>query len=263
MGPGGRICDLWRVRTKICGITRLDDAEAAVQAGAWAVGLNHWPESRRYVEPAAAEEIAVLLKRRVEVVGVFVNASLGRIADAVERGQFGYVQLHGDEGPSFCAEVARRTGAKVIKAFQVRSAAEVRSAEAYRTDFHLFDAYRPGTPGGTGESFDWELVRRRRSPRRGGIPAIVAGGLTPENVGEAIAASNPWAVDVAGGVEVEGRPGIKDHDLIRRFIDNANSAEDTEEAERAERPEAPPEADEANDEGPAGRGPAPVDARPA
>ncbi len=262
-GPGRRICDLWRVRTKICGITRLDDAEAAIAAGAWAIGLNHWPESSRYVEAGTAEEIAVLVRRKIEVVGVFVNQSLGRIAEAVERGQLGYVQLHGDEGPSFCSEVARRTGAKVIKAFRVRSAAEVRGAEAYRTDFHLFDAYRPGTPGGTGESFDWELVRRRRSPRRGGIPAIVAGGLTPENIAEAIEASNPWAVDVAGGVEVEGRPGVKDHDLIRRFIDNANSAEDTEEAERTERQITPPDEDEGPPVRPAGPGAAPVDARPA
>jgi phosphoribosylanthranilate isomerase len=213
------------VRSKICGITRLEDAEAAAHAGAWAIGLNHWQGSKRYVEPAVAQEIGAVMKRRLGVVGVFVNATLDEVTAAVERAELGYVQLHGDEGPSFCAEVARRTGAKVIKAFRVRSSAELRSAEAYRTDFHLFDAYRPGTPGGTGESFDWGLVRRRRSPRSGGIPAIVAGGLTPENVGQAIAESNPWAVDVAGGVEAEGRPGIKDHDLIRRFIEMANLAD--------------------------------------
>ncbi len=179
------------------------------------------------------------MRRQVEVVGVFVNAKLDKIADAAEREQLAYVQLHGDEGPSFCAEVARRTGCKVIKAFRVRSAAEVRGAEAYRTGFHLFDAYRRGTPGGTGESFDWELVRRRRSPRRGGIPAIVAGGLTPENVGEAIRASNPWAVDVAGGVEVEGRPGVKDHDLIRSFIEAAHLAGRAEPRHRAAEPRPP------------------------
>jgi phosphoribosylanthranilate isomerase len=213
------------VRTKICGITRLEDAEAAAQAGAWAIGLNHWPGSSRYIEPAAAAEIGAVMKRRLNVAGVFVNATLDEITAAAESAELAFVQLHGDEGPSFCAEVARRTGAKVIKAFRVRSSAELRGAAAYRTDFHLFDAYRPGTPGGTGESFDWELVRRRRSPSKGGIPAIVAGGLTPENVGEAINASNAWAVDVAGGVEVEGRPGVKDHDLIRRFIDMANDAD--------------------------------------
>ncbi len=182
------------------------------------------------------------MRRKVEVVGVFVNATLGTIAAAAEREQLAYVQLHGDEGPSFCSEVARRTGCKVIKAFRVRSSADVRGAEAYRTDLHLFDAYRPRTPGGTGESFDWSLVRRRKSPRRGGIPAIVAGGLTPDNVGEAIAVSNPWAVDVAGGVEVEGRPGIKDHDLMRSFIEAAHLAEDPDDAARNDlQPEKTPE----------------------
>jgi phosphoribosylanthranilate isomerase len=228
------------VRTKICGITRLEDAEAAALAGAWAIGLNHWPGSPRFIEPATAEEIGAVMKRRVGVAGVFVNATLDEITDAAERVQMGYVQLHGDEGPSFCAEVARRTGAKVIKAFRVRSSAELRGAGAFHTDFHLFDAYRPGTPGGTGESFDWELVRRRKSPRSGGVPAIVAGGLTPENVGEAIAASNPWAIDVAGGVELEGNPGIKDHDLIRRFIDTANAAD----PDREETPEPGDQAEE-------------------
>ena len=90
------------------------------------------------------------------------------------------VQLHGDEGPAFCREVARRTGCKVIKALRVRSAADIRGAEAFRTDFHLLDAHRPGLPGGTGESFDWELLAGRRSE----VPLILAGGLTPANVAE-------------------------------------------------------------------------------
>lgn len=207
------------MRTKICGITNIADAEAAAVAGAWAVGLNYHPESPRAVRDEIAEQIGAAMKRRLEVAGVFVNATLDRIADAADRAQLSLVQLHGDEGPSFCSEVARRTGCGVIKAFRVRSGAEVRGAGAYRTDFHLFDAYRPGTRGGTGESFDWELV----SARRTGIPAIVAGGLTPENVGEAIRASNPYAVDVAGGVEGE-EPGLKDHRLIAAFIAAANEA---------------------------------------
>ena len=207
------------MRIKICGITRIEDAEAAVAAGAWAVGLNHHPGSPRLVEEEVATEIGALLKRRCEVAGVFVNASLGSITAAAEREQLTIVQLHGDEGPAFCSEVARRTGCQVIKAFRVRSTAEVRGAAAFRTGFHLFDAYRPGTRGGTGESFDWELLRARK----GGVPAIVAGGLTADNVAEAIAAANPWAVDVAGGVE-DGTPGVKDHDLIRRFVERANLA---------------------------------------
>lgn len=207
------------MRTKICGITRRVDAEAAAAAGAWAIGVNFHAESPRRVAEDVAEEIGAAMRRRIEVAGVFVNASLARIADLADRSSLDLVQLHGDEGPMFCSEVARRTGCRVIKAFRVRSGAEVRSAAAYRTDYHLFDAYRPGTRGGTGESFDWELVAQRRT----GIPAIVAGGLTPENVGEAIRASNPWAVDVAGGVE-GADPGVKDHDLIARFIALANEA---------------------------------------
>jgi phosphoribosylanthranilate isomerase len=207
------------VRTKICGITRLEDAEAAATAGAWAIGLNFHPDSPRCVADSEAEEIGAAMKRRVEVAGVFVNATLERIAEAADHCGLTLVQLHGDEGPSFCSEVSRRTGCRLVKAFRVRSGAEIRAAAAFRTDFHLFDAYRPGAPGGTGESFDWELV----SARRTGIPAIVAGGLTPGNVGAAVRASNPWGVDVAGGVEA-GEPGVKDHDLVRGFIAAANQA---------------------------------------
>ena len=125
------------------------------------------------------------------------------------------VQLNGDEGPSFCAEVARRTGVKVIKAIHVASAADIHAAEAFRTDFHLFDRRGKGLWGGTGESFDWELLRGHRSE----VPAIVAGGLRPENVAEAIAVTHPYAVDVASGVEAE--PGRKDHAAMTAFFEAA------------------------------------------
>jgi phosphoribosylanthranilate isomerase len=125
------------------------------------------------------------------------------------------IQLHGDEGPAFCQEVARRTGCKVIKALRVRSGADIRAAEAYRTDFHLLDSHRPGAPGGTGESFDWELLAGRRSE----VPLVLAGGLTPENVAEAAATARPFAVDVASGVEAE--PGVKDHRLMAKFVEGA------------------------------------------
>jgi phosphoribosylanthranilate isomerase len=217
------------VRIKICGITRLEDAELAVKAGAWAIGLNHWEGSSRHISVADAEPIGAAMKRRIELAGVFVNAPLGSIAAAVEREGLTIVQLHGDEGPAFCAEVARRTGARVIKAFRVRSTAEIRAAGAYRTDYHLFDAYRPGKPGGSGESFDWELLGARTA----GIPAIVAGGLRPDNVAAAIAASRPWGVDVCGGVEE--RPGIKDPDLLERFVVAANRAGAEQEEERQRR----------------------------
>jgi phosphoribosylanthranilate isomerase len=208
---------LHTMRVKICGNTSLADAERAQRLGAWAIGLIHDPESPRYCPPEVAAEIGAALKRRCEVAGVFVNATLDDIARAAESAQLTMLQLHGDEGPAFCAEAARRTGCKVIKALRVQSAADVRAAEAYRTDFHLLDAYRPGRAGGTGESFDWELAAAHRSA----IPLILAGGLRPENVGEAIEAARPFAVDVASGVESE--PGRKDPVKLEAFFEEARA----------------------------------------
>ena len=127
------------------------------------------------------------------------------------------VQLNGAEGVQFCAEVARRTGVKVIKAIHVASAADIHAAEAYRTDFHLFDRRGKGLWGGTGESFDWELLRGHRSE----VPAILAGGLRPDNVAAAIAVAQPYAVDVASGVEAE--PGRKDHAAMAAFFEAAKA----------------------------------------
>jgi phosphoribosylanthranilate isomerase len=204
------------MRVKFCGITNIEDAREAASLGAWAIGLNHFPESPRYVQPDAAVEIAAALKRQLEVVGVFVNPTLGEVAAAAEDESLTMIQLHGDEGAAFCREVARRTGCKVIKALPVRNSADVlQAAEAYRTDFHLLDAYEPGKAGGTGASFDWTLLAGRRSE----VPLILAGGLTPENVDEAVATVHPFAVDVASGVEVE--PGVKDHALMAAFCERA------------------------------------------
>jgi phosphoribosylanthranilate isomerase len=203
------------MRVKFCGITRIEDAREAVRLGAWAIGLNHWPESVRRCDPAVAAQIGAELRRRTAVVGVFVNPSLDEVAGAAEDESLAMLQLHGDEGPDFCREAARRTGCKVIKGVRVRSAADVRGAEAFRTDYHLFDAHRSGTPGGTGESFDWELVGARRSE----VPAILAGGLKPDNVAEAISVARPNAVDVASGIEAS--PGVKDHALMEAFARNA------------------------------------------
>jgi len=205
------------MRVKFCGITNLDDALEAERLGAWAIGLNHWPQSVRFCEPAAAAEISAAVKRRLEVVGVFVNPTLDELVHAAEDASLTMLQLHGGEGAAFCREVARRTGCKVIKAMRVRSAAEVQAVEAYRTDFHLLDTHRSGTHGGTGESFDWDLVADRRSE----VPLILAGGLTPDNVDEAIAVTHPFAVDVASGVESE--PGVKDHGLMAAFAERAQA----------------------------------------
>ncbi|HEX2393039.1 MAG TPA: phosphoribosylanthranilate isomerase [Solirubrobacterales bacterium] len=206
------------MRVKFCGITNLDDAAEAVRLGAWAIGLIHYDGSPRCCEPGVAAEIGAAFRRKCEVVGVFVNPTLDEVDEAVENAGLTIVQLNGAEGTSFCAEVARRSGVKVIKAIHVASAADVHGAEAYRTDFHLFDRRGKGQWGGTGESFDWELLRGHRSE----IPAILAGGLRPENVATAIEVVRPHAVDVASGVERE--PGRKDHPAMTAFFEAAQSA---------------------------------------
>lgn len=206
------------MRVKICGITNLDDAAEAVRLGVWAIGLIHFAESPRAVEANEAVRIAAAFRRKCEVVGVFVNPELDEVARAVENADLTMVQLNGEEGPSFCAEVARRTGVKVIKAVHVASAADVHAAEAIRADFHLFDRRAKGLWGGSGESFDWGLLSERRSA----VPAIVAGGLRPDNVAEAIAVAHPFAVDVASGVEAG--PGRKDHAAMTAFFEAAQAA---------------------------------------
>jgi phosphoribosylanthranilate isomerase len=206
------------VRVKICGVTNLDDAAEAVRLGAWAIGLIHFAESPRAVEAAEAVAISAAFRRKCEVVGVFVNPELDEVAKAVEDAGLTMVQLNGEEGPSFCAEVARKAGVKVIKAVHVASAADIHAAEAFRTDFHLFDRRGKGLWGGSGESFDWGLLVERRSE----VPAIVAGGLRPDNVAEAIAVTRPFAVDVASGVEAE--PGRKDHAAMTAFFEAAQAA---------------------------------------
>lgn len=198
-------------RMKFCGMTSLEDAEHAVEAGAWAVGLVLWPRSPRVCDVAEAGRIARQLRRRVEIAGVFVNQPLDDVAELADVIGLSLIQLHGDEGPTYCAEVARRTGAKIIKAARVRIGADVVGLEAFRTDFHLVDTHRDGVRGGTGETFDWTLLSRRRSK----IPLILSGGLTPANVAEAIAAVEPFAVDVASGVE--SAPGVKDRAAIDAF----------------------------------------------
>lgn len=205
------------MRVKICGVTNLDDAAEAVRLGAWAIGLIHYGKSTRHVSPADAAAIAAAFRRKCEVVGVFANPQLDEVAQAVEDERLTMVQLCANEGTAFCAEVARKTGVKVIKSVHVSSAADVHNAEALRTDFHLFDNGGKGIWGGTGKTFDWRLLRDRHSQ----IPAIVAGGLRPENVAEAIVTTRPYAVDVASGVEAE--PGRKDHELMEAFFDAAKA----------------------------------------
>jgi phosphoribosylanthranilate isomerase len=200
-------------RVKICGLTGLADAELALENGAWALGCVMWEGSPRACDPAQAQLIARRLGRSAEVCGVFVDEPLDDVARLVDATGFTMVQLHGDEGPAYCDELARRTGARVVKVGRVGSAADLRDIERYRNvDFHLLDTRKTGLPGGTGESWDWELAAGRSS----NVPLILSGGLNAENVGEAISIARPYAVDVASGIE--SAPGAKDPERLRAFM---------------------------------------------
>jgi phosphoribosylanthranilate isomerase len=206
-------------RAKICGITRHEDAELAVESGAWAIGLIRWPGSPRACDPAVAAGIVRSLRRRVACVGVFVNPTLDELADAAEQIGFSHLQLHGDEGPVFCGEAARRTGCRIIKAVQVASGADIQALEPFHTDFHMLDSSKQGMWGGTGLAWEWSLLRSRRSK----VPMILSGGLTAENVAEGIAETRPWAVDTASGTESE--PGIKDPQRVAAFLAAVEAAD--------------------------------------
>ena len=206
---------------KVCGITRLEDAELALGLGAWALGMIFYERSPRRCSIEEAQRIAAAMRRRVELCGVFVNAPLEEIARISEELELTMLQLHGDEGPAFCLEAARRSGAKVVKAVQVSGPGDLRDMERFHVDYHLLDA-RPKAPekqglrGGTGESFDWKLLAARRSS----VPLILSGGLGPDNVAEAIAITHPYAVDTASGTEAA--PGRKDPDKLRSFFAQAH-----------------------------------------
>ncbi|MBJ7328648.1 MAG: phosphoribosylanthranilate isomerase [Solirubrobacteraceae bacterium] len=212
------------VRVKHCGITSLADAELCVGAGAWALGLNFWRESKRHVRIGEAMEIGAAMKRRVELAGVFVNAPLDDVAQTADQVGLTMIQLHGDEGPAYADEVARRTGAQIIKATRVGDEGDVRALGPFqRADYHLLDTRIDGLPGGTGETFDWRLALRHR----GGVPLILAGGLTPDNVADAIETVRPFAVDVAGGTEAS--PGVKDAARVTAFMEAVASTATPEE----------------------------------
>jgi phosphoribosylanthranilate isomerase len=193
------------VRVKICGVTNLADAQLAVDLGAWSVGMILHADSPRRCSTEQATRIAASLARRTKLCGVYVNSPLEEIERDCEQLGLSLVQLHGDEGPAFCAEAKRRTGALVAKAARVADAGDVRALERFHVDYHLLDARGgEGLRGGTGQTFDWSLVAVRRSR----VPLVLSGGLHAGNVGEAIAATHPFAIDSASGTEAS--PGHKD-----------------------------------------------------
>lgn len=201
-------------RVKVCGITRLEDALACVEAGVDAVGFNLWPGSKRHVPLARAAQIAVVLPERVLRVGVFVRAPPEEVQAAVSALGLGAVQLHGDEDPADYA----RAGAALWQVLRVESA--LPSSVSPAAAELLLDARVDGF-GGSGRSFDWSLAR---GARRFGVPFWLAGGLSPRNVGEAVRRAAPTGVDVASGVE--SSPGVKDPALVRAFVAAVRAAEE-------------------------------------
>jgi phosphoribosylanthranilate isomerase len=203
------------VQVKICGITNLEDAQAAVDAGVDALGFVFYPPSPRYVTPEQAAQVIQRLPPFVTTVGLFVDVALDTVNDTAARCGLDRIQLHGRETPEFCSQVTR----PVIKAFRIKNAESLAHLPGYRVSAYLLDAYIEGAlPGGTGASFSWELAAQARPYG----PVILAGGLTPENVEAAIAQTRPYGVDVSTGVE--HAPGIKEHRKVREFIARAKAA---------------------------------------
>jgi len=200
---------LKRTRVKVCGITRVEDAKAAVDAGADAIGLVFYEPSPRYVRIQQAREIAASVPAFVSVVALFVNADAEYVQDVLNSVRIDLLQFHGDEENDFCSQFQR----PFIKAQRVRETSDVVASCVRFPDALaiLLDSYKPGVPGGTGESFDWSLIPKSQTK-----PLILAGGLTPENVAPAIKQVQPFAVDVSGGVEQS--KGIKDPAKIDAFL---------------------------------------------
>ncbi len=205
-----------RVRVKICGITRREDALVATEAGADALGFVFYEPSPRHVEVDVAAEIAAALPPFVTTVALFVNADAERIARVVGEVGIDLLQFHGQECPDYCSQHRRPW----IRAIRMKADTDLQ-AEQHRfrgARGLLLDAYRPGVPGGTGETFDWDRIPAALAPH-----IVLAGGLNAANVGDAVRRVRPFAVDVSGGVEAD--KGIKDAAKIKQFIDEVRHAE--------------------------------------
>ena len=201
-------------RIKICGITNIEDALQAVEAGADALGFVFYAKSPRHVAPHEVQKIIAELPPFVTTVGLFVNESIPRIRRTMAAARLDVVQLHGDEQPEDCLIEPLR----VVKALRVKDAASLQGVNQYQVSALLLDAFCDEAYGGTGKQFDWQLAKRLT----GQLPLILAGGLNPENVIDAVRQVNPYAVDVSSGVEA--RPGKKDHQKVAEFICRVRNA---------------------------------------
>ena len=200
-------------RVKICGITNIADAQMAVAAGASALGFIFHKKSPRYISPSKARPIIEALPPFVTPVGVFVNASEHAVRDICRLARIATVQFHGEESPGYCK---RFKHFKIIKAFRVSNIFDFKAVLQYKVDACLFDTFAKDAAGGTGKTFNWELLKNYKFDK----PVILSGGLNPENVRQAVEAVRPYAVDVASGAEKS--PGIKDYHLINAFCQAVN-----------------------------------------
>ena len=208
-------------QVKICGVTEPGQAHEIAALGADYLGINFWPHSKRYLSWASAREWIPDLSGVIKVIGVFVNPDVDELMAMHDSGLIHGFQLHGDESSAFCHELQRR-GVPIIKAFQVRNESTLNTIANYKITDILMDAYHPQERGGLGHSFPWELANefKRRQPRRA---LWLAGGLTAENVAEAVRGTHPAVVDVASGVE-DKKPGIKNLEKVASFVREAKQA---------------------------------------
>ncbi len=198
------------MRVKICGITNYPDARLALDHGVWAIGFIFYPPSPRYIPQERAHAILQKLPEDTLSVGVYVDAPLSAIRHGVDHVGLKGIQLHGCEPPWYARDIPAR---HVLKAFRVQRGFQLSQIDAYAGYTILLDAYREDAPGGTGATFDWNIAREAQKR----VPIILAGGLTPENIEEAVQVVRPAGVDVATGVEA--RPGQKDPEKIRRLFE--------------------------------------------
>ena len=198
------------MKVKMCGITNEEDLGKAVYYGAWAVGFVFDKKSPRYVSPSRAKLLVQLLPPFVTPVGVFVNQREKAVKDVCRFTKIHTVQFHGEETKAYCK---RFVGYKIIKAFRVGDAFNFNRIQKYAVDAYLFDAYVEGVPGGTGQTFNWNMLKDLQLDK----PFMLSGGLNPENIGDALDIVSPYAVDVSSGLEKS--PGIKNPRLIRAFFD--------------------------------------------
>ena len=198
------------VKVKICGITNYEDAAAAMDMGADLLGFNFYPKSPRFVPPEKVMEIINKLPGFIDVAGVFVNATLEQIRETISQCQLDWVQLHGDESPEFCQSLLS-VNVRTMKAIRVKDQTDIEKADSFFTDAILLDAFHPEKYGGTGLTFDWNIVGHI------GKRIFLAGGINPDNVAEAVELG-VYGIDVCSGIEAE--PGKKDHKKMKKLFEN-------------------------------------------